>query len=331
MARPTTITSRPAARAASATARKRPTWEANVVTATRRGAVRMRSASVFATSDSDGERPSRIALVESPTSASTPSSPSADSLAASVGPPSNGVGSIFQSPVWSTVPAGVRIASAFDSGIEWATLMKSMAKGPIDKCPPSVAEAVDREVHPDLADAAKGCEYQLVLRHAVLARLAERAPLVPLAAYGKGEHIARRYCLDTAVADFKHQAAGLIEANKAAAHFDLAVAHAYRFADTACVAEPVVDNHREAPATIPLRDTAAHCGGQAGKQLLWRYRGAMRPQVGCRETSLAVAGGRMIAAIDADTDDDSEVFFRFSVRGRFALDENTRAFTPVEQ
>src|SRR5262249_11713194 len=140
--------------------------------------------------------------------------------------------------------------------------------------PPIVAEAVDREVHPDLADAAKGCEYQLVLRHAVLARLAERAPLVPLAFAGKGKHILRRYCLDTAVADFKHQAAGLIEANKAAAHFDLAVAHAYRFADTACVAEPVVDNHGEAPATIPLRDTAAHCGGQAGQQIVLHSSGA---------------------------------------------------------
>ena len=63
-------------------------------------------------------------------SASTPSSPSAVSFAASVGAPTSGVGSIFQSPVCSTVPSGVRIASAFDSGIEWATLMNSIANGP---------------------------------------------------------------------------------------------------------------------------------------------------------------------------------------------------------
>ena len=82
------------------------------------GAVRISSAKVLATSASEGERPSRTALVESPTSASTPSSPSAVSFASSVGAPTSGVGSIFQSPVCSTVPAGVRIASAFDSGIE---------------------------------------------------------------------------------------------------------------------------------------------------------------------------------------------------------------------
>ena len=108
-----------------------------MVTATRAGAVRMSSASVRATSDSDGERPSRTALVELPISASTPSSPSAVNLAWSVGGPRTGVGSIFQSPVCSTMPAGVRIASALDSGIEWATLMKSTVNGPRFRRPPS--------------------------------------------------------------------------------------------------------------------------------------------------------------------------------------------------
>ena len=107
-----------------------------MVTATRAGAPRMSSVSVFATSASDGERPSRTALVESPTSASTPPSPSAVSFFWSVGAPISGVGSIFQSPVWSTVPSVVRIASAFDSGIEWATLMKSISNGPSATCPP---------------------------------------------------------------------------------------------------------------------------------------------------------------------------------------------------
>jgi len=69
-------------------------------------------------------------LVESPTSASTPSSPIAASRAASVGKPITGVGSIFQSPVCSTVPAEVRIASACDSGIECATGMNSTSNGP---------------------------------------------------------------------------------------------------------------------------------------------------------------------------------------------------------
>ena len=90
-----------------------------------------------ATSVSDGERPSRTALVESPTSASTPSSPISRRRFSSVGRPISGVGSIFQSPVCSTVPAEVRIASAFDSGIECATEMNSTLNGPMSMRPPS--------------------------------------------------------------------------------------------------------------------------------------------------------------------------------------------------
>ena len=43
--------------------------------------------------------------------------------------PIPGVSSIFQSPVWSTTPAGVRIASAQASGIEWAMAIYSTSKG----------------------------------------------------------------------------------------------------------------------------------------------------------------------------------------------------------
>src|SRR5215208_300153 len=50
MARPTTTTSRPPARAASATARRRATFEAKVVTATRAGEALMISARRLATS-----------------------------------------------------------------------------------------------------------------------------------------------------------------------------------------------------------------------------------------------------------------------------------------
>ena len=48
-----------------------------------------------------------------------------------------GVGSIFQSPVWSTAPSGVRMMSPFDSGIEWAMETSSMSNGPSVKRPPS--------------------------------------------------------------------------------------------------------------------------------------------------------------------------------------------------
>ena len=92
--------------------------------------VRINSARVLATSVSDGERPSRTALVESPISARHPSLPNARSFASSVGGPSTGVGSIFQSPVWRTLPAEVRMMRALDSGIEWATETSSMSKGP---------------------------------------------------------------------------------------------------------------------------------------------------------------------------------------------------------
>ena len=63
----------------------------------------------------------------------TPSAPSALSRPLSVGAPITGVGSIFQSPVCSASPSGVRTASAFDSGIECATEISSSENGPTSK------------------------------------------------------------------------------------------------------------------------------------------------------------------------------------------------------
>ena len=91
----------------------------------------------MATSDSDGERPSRTALVESPSSARQPSSPSARSRFSSVGGPITGVGSIFQSPVCRIVPCRVLMISPFDSGIECAIETYSMSNGPSLMRPPS--------------------------------------------------------------------------------------------------------------------------------------------------------------------------------------------------
>ncbi len=48
-----------------------------------------------------------------------------------------GVGSIFQSPVCSTAPSGVRMIRPFDSGIEWAMETSSISNGPSVKRPPS--------------------------------------------------------------------------------------------------------------------------------------------------------------------------------------------------
>ena len=69
--------------------------------------------------------------------ASTPSAPSARSAASSVASPMSGSGSIFQSPVWTMVPRGVRMAMALGSGIEWVMVMNSSAKGPSVNLPPS--------------------------------------------------------------------------------------------------------------------------------------------------------------------------------------------------
>ena len=69
--------------------------------------------------------------------ASTPSSPMRCSVASSVTSPSSGSGSIFQSPVWRTVPSGVRIASPFGSGIEWVRVISSSSNGPSVIVPPS--------------------------------------------------------------------------------------------------------------------------------------------------------------------------------------------------
>ena len=125
MARPTTTTSRPAAAAASAIERMRPTLEAKVVKATL----------PLALADDLGELAADLrlaraacrracALVESQTSASTPSSPISRSRFASVGGPIDR--RLVDLPVagMEDRPAGVRIASAFDSGIEWATLIE---------------------------------------------------------------------------------------------------------------------------------------------------------------------------------------------------------------
>ena len=49
--------------------------------------------------------------------------------ASSVTSPISGSGSSFQSPVWSTVPSGVRIASALGSGIEWVRVISSSSNG----------------------------------------------------------------------------------------------------------------------------------------------------------------------------------------------------------
>ena len=61
--------------------------------------------------------------------ASTPSSPMRFSVSWSVTSPSRGSGSIFQSPVWNTVPSLVRTASALGSKIECVMVIISSSNG----------------------------------------------------------------------------------------------------------------------------------------------------------------------------------------------------------
>ena len=56
--------------------------------------------------------------------------------------PSSGSWSILKSPVCSTVPAGVRTATASASGIEWLTATNSHSNGPSRSVRPSLTASV---------------------------------------------------------------------------------------------------------------------------------------------------------------------------------------------
>ena len=115
----------------------RATLEAKQATATLPRRPAIRGVRAARTSVSEPALPSTKTLVESQTMASTPSSPSLRIAASSVGAPVIGSGSIFQSPVCSTTPRGVRIARPFGSGIEWVRVSRSISNGPSRIVPPS--------------------------------------------------------------------------------------------------------------------------------------------------------------------------------------------------
>ena len=107
--------------------------EAKQVTATRFLRVFTSFSRLARTVASEPASPSTKTLVLSHTMASAPSSPMRFSVASSVSSPSSGSGSIFQSPVWNTVPNLVRIASAFGSRIECVMVIISSSNGPTVK------------------------------------------------------------------------------------------------------------------------------------------------------------------------------------------------------
>ena len=79
---------------------------------------------------SEPECPSTLELVESLTIASTPLFPKDFIFSWLKFLPTNGFGSIFQSPVWKILPNLVLIPKAFGSGIEWVVDITSISKGP---------------------------------------------------------------------------------------------------------------------------------------------------------------------------------------------------------
>ena len=56
---------------------------------------------------------------------------------ASVLVPITGWSSIFQSPVWNTIPSGVSMARPLGSAIEWVMLTKVTPNEPMSTVPPS--------------------------------------------------------------------------------------------------------------------------------------------------------------------------------------------------
>ena len=135
--RPARQTRRPQASAARMTLSTRATLEAKQPTATLPFSEPISSARATFTSASDPATPSTKTLVESHTIASTPSSPRRRMVSTSVRSPMTGSASIFQSPVCSTVPSGVLIASPLGSGIEWVMVTKVTSKSPSLIEPPS--------------------------------------------------------------------------------------------------------------------------------------------------------------------------------------------------
>ena len=104
--------------------------EEKVVTSTRPAAWRKIASNSAPTLRSEGVMPGRSTLVESEKRSATPSAPSSASRPMSGSRPSSGVWSSLKSPVWTTVPIGVRIASPTESGIECVIAKGSTANGP---------------------------------------------------------------------------------------------------------------------------------------------------------------------------------------------------------
>ncbi len=142
MERPRKATRLPFSSAASSTCCTRWTWLEKLATITRLGARAMTLSSTGPIERSSGVKPGTSAFVESAMNRSTPFSPSRANARRSVMRSSRGSWSILKSPVWSTTPASVVMATASASGIEWFTATNSRENGPSCSCCPSLTVRV---------------------------------------------------------------------------------------------------------------------------------------------------------------------------------------------
>ena len=173
--RPTTLTDRPTSTATSIACCIRWMFEANDEISTRPCLAGMIWRKASPTTRSERVNPGRSALVESPSSKSTPRLPSSASLPTSVRSPSTGVWSSFQSPVWKTRPAAVSRQTPTASGTECDMRTSSTRNGPssidpesgptsrsseafnrpcsssFDLTRPRVRRVASTDAHPDLA------------------------------------------------------------------------------------------------------------------------------------------------------------------------------------
>ena len=104
--------------------------DANAATMIRPVALVKISSNASTTSSSDPVKPRRSMFVLSAKSASTPVAPSSANRWTSKCWPSIGVWSILKSPVCTSVPTGVWMASATQSGMLCVTRMNSISNGP---------------------------------------------------------------------------------------------------------------------------------------------------------------------------------------------------------
>ena len=104
--------------------------EANAATISLPVALVKISSKASTTSTSDPVKPRRSMLVLSAKSASTSAAPSSAKRWTSKCWPSIGVWSTLKSPVWTTTPTAVWMASARQSGMLCVTRMNSIVNGP---------------------------------------------------------------------------------------------------------------------------------------------------------------------------------------------------------